>query len=626
LEPVAPNSYVFRQFLLEPSEHRLTRNGEEVPLRPKTFEVLVYLVEHYDHRVTKEELLAAIWPDVFVTDKVLRNSIWEIREALKRTGEEDGFIKTIPKVGYQFVGDVKEIPAEINGTKPKPLIAIIGAVCFALLAFFLWYFGLLFPKASIGQPKIDSIAVLPFTSTAEDEETQSLAFALASSVGSSLSRLGGPKIVPAAALMRYRGQEIDPEIVSDELDVSTILMGSVARVGEVFSVTVNLIEGREGTQIWGDTYRKNINEVLAVDEAIVQQVANALSIYLTQEQSQHLVRRGTDNLEAYRALSLGEYRRSLWFRGNLEEKIHEAIGHWKRAVELDPGYQEAYWRLADSYFFLVARRAAGPDEYYAIARTYFEKAVEIDPTTRLGHRAKARILWSYDRKWEDAEKEYQKAAQLERSFDEDPTRTVVEGRSFLEWMGHREELLSHAERELERMDPKSARQHLVFAYHFFWLGDWDRALRLSHETLSLESDQDLHLMHWIRSICYERLGMEKRAFEEILKMFDGEQRVAEMQKVFDEEGLAGVRPYRFEESGRNRALPRAFYAMRYAEAGEIDKALDCLEQMWSLPLEGWEHAPSNRLYDPLRSDPRFEQLLRRQNLPEEAIQRHLSLN
>jgi len=132
-------------------------------------------------------------------------------------------------------------------------------------------------------------------------------------------------------------------------------------------------------------------------------------------------------------------------------------------------------------------------------------------------------------------------------------------------------------------------------------------------------------MHWIRSICYERLGMEQKAFEEILKMVDSKPRIAEMQNVFDHEGLAGIRPYRFEELRRDRALPRASHAMKYAEAGEIDKALQCLEQMWSLPLEGWEHAPSNRLYDPLRSRPRFEELLRKQNLPEEAIQRHLTL-
>jgi len=197
---------------------------------------------------------------------------------------------------------------------------------------------------------------------------------------------------------------------------------------------------------------------------------------------------------------------------------------------------------------------------------------------------------------------------------------------YLEWMGRREEFLSLAKGGLEQIDPISPSQHLVLAYRFFWHGDWDRALRLSQNTISLESNKDLHGMHWLRSICYERLGMPQRAFEEILTMVEEEQRVAEMKKAFDEEGLSSVHYYRFEELRKHRSYGRAQYPMEYAEAGEVDRALECLQEMWSLPLEGWEHAPSNRLFDPLRSHPKFEELLRKQKLPEEAIQKHLTLH
>jgi DNA-binding winged helix-turn-helix (wHTH) protein/TolB-like protein len=622
------------EWLVQPRVGTITKGDQEVGLEPKVMEVLLYLAQHPDDVLPKERIIQAVWGDTFVTNEVLTNAISELRRAFGDDARNPHTIQTLPRRGYRLMPSVTPLGQEqpeaavpaSNQLWQQSVIVILAAALLLMIVVILWWSW----PASPDEP-IDSIAILPFKCTSEDEEFRSLAFGLAASVGSSLSRLEGLKIKPAAGLIHYRKQEIDPRTVADDQNVSAVLTGSVAPTGNNLLVTVNLIDGKDGTEIWGDTYRGKTNEILAVEEEVIQQVAGALSIHLTVEESEHLVQRGTDNLEAYRAFSRGNYRRSLWFRDNLEEKIHEAIGHWKRAVDLDPGYQEAYWRLANAYFFLVARRKAGPDEYYPdeyyeIARTYFEKVVETGPSTVLAHHAKTRILWSYDRKWEEAEREYRKFARPDLSIEVDPERTVVVGsQPYLEWMGHREELLSRAERGLERMDPKSPHQHLVVAYHFFWLGDWDKALRFSHETLSLEPDLDLHSMHWIRSISYGRLGMEQRALEEILTMVDSKERIAEIQNVFDHEGLAGVRRYGFEEIRRDRGFARALKAMEYAETGESDRAIETLKEMWSLPLEGWEHAPSNRLYDPLRSDPRFEELLRKQNLPEEAIQRHLAI-
>lgn len=606
------------EWLVQPKNNTITNGSDCIHLEPKVMDVLVHLAQHANDVLSKEQIIRAIWPDTFVTDDVLIHAVSELRRAFQDDARNPKVIQTIPKRGYQLVARVRFLKDRPNW-RLGAAAGVLLVLSLTVVLTWIWY-----PRDPSGEP-IDSIAVLPFTCTTEDEETQSLAFALASSVGSSLSRLEGLKTKPAAGLMRYLGQVIDPQTVSDELDVSAIFMGSVARFGEVFSVTVSLIDGREGNQIWGDTYSRNMNELFEMEQEIPWQVAEALNIPLTQAQSESLVQRGTDSPDAYRAFNRGKYRRSLWFRDNLEKNIYEAIGHWRRAVEIDPSYQEAYWELAYSYFFLVVRRAAGPEEYCETARTYFEKVVETGPLTVLGHCARGRVLWSYDQKWEEAESEFRKAAQLDPSIETDYGRAAeVRRLSYLEWMGRREEFLSLAESELEHIDPISPGQHLVLAYRFFWHGDWNKALRMSQETIALESDQDLHSMHWLRSICYDRLGMDQKAFEAILAMVDDEQQIAEIQRAFDERGLAGVRPYRFEELRRDRALPKAYCAMGYAQAGEIDKALDCLEQMWSLPLEGWEHAPSNRLYDPLRSHPRFAQLLRRQKLPEEAIQRHLA--
>jgi DNA-binding winged helix-turn-helix (wHTH) protein len=112
-------SFSFGEYLVEPSEYRVTRSGKRVILRPKSFEVLCHLVKHRDRLVTKDDLLDAVWPNTYVTNTALRQSIWEIRQALDSQGEKNSFIKTIPKAGYQFVGDVKQIPAETIETRPS---------------------------------------------------------------------------------------------------------------------------------------------------------------------------------------------------------------------------------------------------------------------------------------------------------------------------------------------------------------------------------------------------------------------------------------------------------------------------------------------------------------------------
>lgn len=185
-------------------------------------------------------------------------------------------------------------------------------------------------------------------------------------------------------------------------------------------------------------------------------------------------------------------------------------------------------------------------------------------------------------------------------------------------MGRREEYLSLLERSLEQIDPVSPHQNLMLAYRFMWFGEWSQAIEAAQITLELEPE-DSGPYH-ILSVCYERLGMEQEALEMSLRTMEDEKQIARIREVFLQEGIRGARRY------TSSAVPETiFRAMLFAESGDKDRAFTELDQIWSLPLGGLENAPSNRRLDSLRSDPRFEELLKKQNLPEDAIQRHLVL-
>ena len=467
--------------------------------------------------------------------------------------------------------------------------------------------------SQVEEAPIDSIAVLPFASSSEDEDSASLADGIPASISSSLMRIERLKVKPPAVLIRYKGKAIDPQTVAEEQNVSAVLMGNVAKRGNSLGVEVYLIDGRDNTQIWSQPYSRPTSEIFTLQEDIARQVAEALRLRLIPEESKGLVQSGTQNLEAYQAFLKGEYH-----SGSAQEKIR----YFEQAIELDPSYQMAYGRLAGWHFQIA--RIKTSEEDYAIARTYGEKLIEIDPSTARAHWMKAFILWSYDRKWKEAAEEYARAKEVEPYSESDTSNNLM---MFLEWMGRREEYLAATEENLKQSDPFSAFQQAALAYQFLHHGEYSRAIEQGKKYLELApTSVDAF---YVLSESYRQMGMEREARE---AMFNAqkywgrsEDELAAMRKALDESGMKGVWRMRLEDVLKQPSPRPINVASLYAMIGEKDKAFEWLEKTWSYPLMGYEVAPSSQNHNPLRSDPRFAELLRKLNLPEEAIQRHLTL-
>ena len=237
----------------------------------------------------------------------------------------------------------------------------------------------------------------------------------------------------------------------------------------------------------------------------------------------------------------------------------------------------------------------------------------------MAHRVKARKLWTVDRNWIEAEREYRKAKDL------DPSSQVNYG--FLEWMGLREERLAQLEREAEQADPLSFIQQNSLGWGFLWNREYDRAIEQAKRAIALEPESaDPYA---IISISYKLMGMEREAFENFLETLrrDGatDAELLELKEAFRESGIGSMIQYNLGRRLTQPNLRPIAIAVGYSGLEDWDKAFEWLEKSWNEPLEGNENAPSNPQFDSIRDDPRFEQLLRKQNLPEEAIQRHLAL-
>jgi serine/threonine-protein kinase len=583
------------------------------------------------------ELLSGVHPfrrpkQVDTTDAILREDpaplsryTEDTADLLQHTVEK--MLEKSPDDRYQTVHEVrsnlKKLSEKLSGPVEMPPVPsrrrlgawwLAPAILVVLVGVFLGIYLFRPDPMSTEGTRIDSIAIPPFVNLTGDEESASLCFGIPESISSRLARLPQLQVKPTSVLLRYEGVDLDPQQVSDEQGVRAVLIGRVERRGNTLVVSVNLIDGRDNSLIVGKRYRPEFVDIFAAEEEISREVARELLPELTSEEAESLAPSGTTNPEANKDFMVGKYH----LLGDFD--LRTAILHLKSAVSKDPKYQEAYRLLAFSYFQL-ARTETQSIEDYATAREFAERCITANTTTVLAHEMKAAVFWQYERAWQEAEREYERAIELDASFEKNI--------GFLDWMGRREEALAENKRSLERADPLSPIQQASNGFSLLWHGEFDRAIEQAKKVMALNPKSTSP--YWILSMSYEQKGMEKEAFDATLqarRLEDvGEAEIEKLQEAFRKSGLKAARTW--EAAVRLREVIRPdMAAWYYVQLGDMDMALEWLEKSWlsDLPLWGLENAPSCWKWDSLRDDPRFQQLLRKLNLPEQAIQRHLQLD
>jgi len=457
-------------WIVDRSLNSMSSEGKTVRLEPKVVEVLLCLAEHPGETLSKEQLFQAVWPNIIVTEDVLKRCIAELRRAFGDDARNPHIIETIAKRGYRLLAPVSGLAAAT--TAPVP------------------------PKSAV----TDSIVVLPFTNMSADPENEYFADGITEEIIDALAQIQGLHVVARSSAFSFKGKHIDVRIVGEQLKVRTLLEGSVRRADNRLRITAQLVSTADGYHLWSERYDRELTDVFAIQEEIAQAIAQRLKIAFPW-QGKPLVKTGTPSLEAYQSYVKGHAL--LYKRG---PAISRALVCCQRAVDLDPNYALAWAALANCYTLLCWHGFAVPRECMPKAVEAARRAVALEPSLAEAHCALAATSLTYA--WDGAVT----AREFARSIQLNPMDIQA-----LSWYGCFYLQLSEG-RLTEGMeqvksalasDPLSAYAHAVYALTCNIAGKTAESVEVSRRAVQLDSES--FFANWVLQVVLVSSGQFEAA-------------------------------------------------------------------------------------------------------------------
>lgn len=630
-----PKVVRFGNFELDQRTCELRKHGLKIKLQQKPFQVLNILLERRGEVVSREELQHSLWPDgVFVDfDHSLNTAIKKLRDALGDTAATPRYIATIERHGYRFAADVQEIAiggntdqsapvASISGTAPetpqpskprftKKWIWLSTATLLLLIAV-----GSLIGWKSLGHRETAAsrimLAVLPFENLTGDSAQEYFSDGLTEELITQLGQVD-PKtlgVIARTSVMRYkRGSDLGR--VARELGVDYVLEGSVRRDPEKVRIAAQLIQAKDQTHVWAREYDRDLTSLLSLQSEIAQEVADEIELTLGKSHGRPTPERklfgSPASYEAYDRYLKGRYfwnKRSPYFR--------QAADYFQQAIDKDPNYARAYAGLADTYALMSTWGQVPANEFMPKARAAALKALQIDENLAEAHTSLALIAERYDYDWQTAEKEYRRAIQL------DPAYATAHQwyAECLAYQGRFDEALAESERA-RQLDPLSliiATDHGAILY---FSRQYDRAIDQLHAVLEMEPT-------FYRAYIVINAEVHSGRFTDALadlerwrrNGLDAESLWMTQAFIYGRWGKASEARSALEKLQGSGQLQRGAifpWLPAYLGTGQNDTVIDLLQKAYS------EHGNVVELkvepnFDPLRSDPRFQDLMRRVGL------------
>jgi TolB-like protein/lipoprotein NlpI len=459
---------------------------------------------------------------------------------------------------------------------------------------------------------IDSLAVLPLVNASGEESAEYLSDGITGSLINSLSQLPKLRVMARSTVFTYKGKEVDPRWVGEELKVRAVFTGSLSQRGDTLIIDAELVNAADGSRLWGEQYTRRLADVIAVQEDIARQISDKLHLTVTGAERQRLAKRHTDNTDAYKLYLRGRHHLTKWS----EEDFRKAIEAFKQAIDLDPHYALAWTGLADAYYSM-SNLYLPPHEAMPKSRAAAERALALDQTLAEAHYALATVKAFYDWDWPAAEREFKRTLELNPGYA--PTHPIYG--VCLMAMGKTEEALAELKR-LRDLDPLSLSIAVTsinpLVYAPAPARQYDRAIAELQKIIALEPK--FPPARYVLGLAYA----QKRMFDESLTEFEKARelenapyilgplghayavagRRAEAQKILDE----------LQDRAKRENVAALNLALVYAGLGEKDKTFEWLEKGLERKDEEMTYLGVDPRFDGFRSDPRFTDLLRRMNL------------
>jgi eukaryotic-like serine/threonine-protein kinase len=464
------------------------------------------------------------------------------------------------------------------------------------------------PRAS---KTIGSLAVLPFENVSRDPENDYLSDGITGSLINNLATVPKLRVMAQSTVFRYKGRDIDPQAVGRELNVRAVLTGRMMQSGGSLRIGTELVDVATGSQLWGAQFDRKPGDIFVIQDEISNEISGKLRLQLTHAEKKRLVRRHTEDHEAYRLYLQGRHHWNRW----TEEGFYKAIGYFQQSIDKDPAYALAYTGIAESYVLLGWNSYLPPKDAFPKGKAAAMAALERDPDLGEAHTPLAAALWLHDWRWPEAESEFKRSLELNPSY---PTANHYYA-EYLMTMGRHAEAIAKM-KDSQELDPLSIIINVAIGWASYMARRYDEAIEQLLRTLEL--DPNYPMTHWILGLLYRITGRYESAItagEKAVTLSSGSSlmraalahtcakagRTQDALHVLDE----------LNELAKHKYVVPHFLAGIHIGLGQNDRAIESLEKSWQDHSHWLLYLHIDPSMDDLRDDPRFQALLKRIGLP-----------
>ena len=657
-------------FELDLRPRRLRRGSHVLKLERIPLEILILLLERRGEIVSRDEIVAKIWGnDVFLdTDNSIRGAIRKVRQALKDDPETPRFIQTVTGRGYRFIAPIISPEEEHTTEPPKPEASIVPtgtrsfvsepdswpqgrslglvdqeqertagqlpgtetargqvrrrartwlfvglaslAVVSILSLFAFW--GWRTSRAPAVSQRKTVLAVLPFDNLSRDPDQEFFSEGLTEEMIAQVGKLNRDRlrVVARSSVAKYKRSTLAAREIGKELNADYLVQGSVRRSSDRVRITVQLIQARDQTDVWTESYDRELKDVLTVQDSVVRSIASEIHIALTEEQEKRLAAPRQISPEAYEAYLKGRY----YWNKRTGESMQKAEQYFEQAIDNDPTYAAAYSGLADCNSGLTWHGFKSPAEALPKAYAAARKALEINPESAEAH-ASLGLAMSHRWDWTGAEAEFRRALQLDPQY----ANAHHWYGDYLSIRGRHDEALAEAKHALE-LDPLNLMISTWVGLRYYMARDYSRAIDQNRN--SVELDPNFAAAHLLLGEDYLGAGLHSEAVNELKKAanLSGDSplytaQVAVALAVAGRNGDALRIAHELETISSKRYVSPYGLAQIYAASNKKEDTFKWLQAAYEDHAVWMGYLAVDPIFDRYRSDERFKDLLRRVGLP-----------
>ncbi len=593
----------FGAFELDVAEKELRKHGIRIKLQGQPFLVLHRLLENGNRLVSREELRGELWPeDTFVDfEHSLNEAVNKVRVALGDSASKPRFVETVPRHGYRFI-----VPVEMAGDAPtpapsprRPARRRLAAAALVLVA----GTGLLVLRSTSREMDIQSLAVLPLENLSGDRSQEYFSDGMTDELTSKLATIDELRVISRTSARRYKTTDKSLREIGRELGVDALVEGSVRLADGKVRITVQLVEAATDESLWTETYDGDAADILGIQDSVARSIARELRMELE-------ARTRDVPPAAFHAYLKGRHH---WDQ-RTEKDFLKAIEYFTEATTIAPSYAEAYAGLADTYSLLSVYNLQRPERAMPTAKKAALEALRIDPSLAEAHASLGEILFLYDWNWQEAERELEKAIELNPAY----AITYQWHGVFLMAMNRPDEALATLRQALE-LDPVSLSLNENLGWALYVARRYPEAVDQFRKTLEL----DPNFGPALRYLGLTQLSLGKYA-EALETLERARSALSDTPEVQSDLALAHALAGEKEEAERmldslmkestERYVSPFLIASFHTGLGNFEDALDWLERAYGERTAYLVFIGVDPSFDPLRAHPRFRALLVRVGL------------